>query len=348
MSVFEKVSELYRLNHPFVIFKKTNAQIVELYEQFDDALHPFTHSFAQNGFVLAPFNLQSGQAFLLKADRQYAEALPLTKIQAPHQTDILFDEREKQRHITLVQKAIETMHATNLSKVVISRKITLPHKAHPIHTFKQMAARYDSAFCYLFSHPKIGIWLAATPEKLLESQNGNFRTMALAGTQPANTSDLYIWGEKERNEQQIVTEVIAQKLQRRIQELHLSEVKTVRAGNIVHLCTDITGQLSITENPFEIAQVLHPTPAVCGFPDEAAKQFIIENEGYDRAFYCGYCGTVQKELAAIDFYVNLRCMQIETDSISIYVGGGILKDSDPQSEWDETQNKAQTMFSILA
>lgn len=347
MSILEKVSELYRLGIPFVVFRKPNVALIELFEQSDNEVYMFNNSFSYDGFVLAPFRNDQQPSFVIKADRKYFETMSYHDVEALKKKEIPFSKHEKEAHIELVKKAIEEMKFGNFEKVVISRKITLEHRANPIESFQKMLNHYPSAFCYLFSHPKIGTWLAATPEKLLNVTENQLYTMALAGTQPVNDQNVYAWKEKEQDEQQIVTNVIVRNLHSHVKNLNVSKVKTVRAGNVVHLCTDIMAQLKDDENPFIIANKLHPTPAVCGFPYHSAKQFIIENENYDRTFYSGYCGIIQKKNNLIDFYVNLRCMQVFENHIFIYVGGGILKDSNPQAEWEETQNKAQTMYAIV-
>ena len=206
-----------------------------------------------------------------------------------------------------------------------------------------MIIQYPSAFCYLFYHPKVGTWLAATPETLFQSNGHNFQTMALAGTQPFKEGEIH-WLSKEKEEQQIVTDTIVQQLQGYAEKIEVSAPKTVQAGKVMHLCTIIKGK--IKENKaFEIIQRLHPTPAVCGYPTKEARTFIIENELYNRQYYTGYCGWVSNNNQAL--YVNLRCMQITANETFLYVGGGITKDSIPEKEYEETQNKAQTMITIL-
>ena len=96
----------------------------------------------------------------------------------------------------------------------------------------------------------------------------------------------------------------------------------------------------------QLISVLHPTPAVCGFPKLEAKKFILENENYNREYYSGFLGELNIH-DATDLYVNLRCMQIKNNQIHLYIGGGITKDSIPEKEWIETANKAMTMKKIL-
>ena len=112
---------------------------------------------------------------------------------------------------------------------------------------------------------------------------------------------------------------------------------------------------------------MHPTPAVCGLPKEAAKAFILENENYNREFYTGFLGELNFEAqlkprsgkrnienrayaitkTSTQLYVNLRCMQLDGNNASIYVGGGITESSDAESEWHETVSKSLVIKSIL-
>ena len=93
-------------------------------------------------------------------------------------------------------------------------------------------------------------------------------------------------------------------------------------------------------------QLLHPTPAVCGLPKEIAKAFIDTYEGYNRSFYTGFLGELNRDFAS-DLFVNLRCMQIENNQAHLYMGCGITKDSNPEKEWKESVNKSMTMKRIL-
>ena len=122
----------------------------------------------------------------------------------------------------------------------------------------------------------------------------------------------------------------------------------MRAGRLWHLCTEITAKITPNIPIQEIIQRLHPTPAVCGFPTNKARDFLLENEGYSREFYAGYCGlTHLGESHSIDLFVNLRCAQLTDQGIFVFVGGGINSSSQEESEWQETENKAQTMLRVL-
>ena len=122
-----------------------------------------------------------------------------------------------------------------------------------------------------------------------------------------------------------------------------------------------------SENLYPVIEALHPTPAVCGFPKQKAKEFILQHENYNRQYYTGFLGelnlkqsrtrntnrrNVENNAYAVvktysNFYVNLRCMQLKNETALVYVGGGITRDSDPEKEWEETVNKTKTIGNVL-
>lgn len=193
--------------------------------------------------------------------------------------------------------------------------------------------------------------------------------MSVAGTKKAEKTEPPVWTSKEIDEQQIVTDAIEAALEGKVEHLRITEVRNYRAGNLWHLKTDISGVISTgtTSSLKNIVVSLHPTPAVCGLPKEGAKNFILAHEHYDREFYSGFLGELNlkskktrsanrrnKENQAYNvvkketnLFVNLRCMRLSKSLASLFVGGGIVKDSNSESEWEETQHKSQTMLRVL-
>ena len=129
--------------------------------------------------------------------------------------------------------------------------------------------------------------------------------MALAGTQSFTGNTPVAWGPKELDEQQLVTDAITNSLQRVTSVLKVSNPYTHRAGSLLHLRTDIAGILKNGKATLTtIAAALHPTPAVCGTPQKFAKEFIYENEGYDREFYTGFLGPIQENGATASLTID--------------------------------------------
>ena len=174
--------------------------------------------------------------------------------------------------------------------------------------------------------------------------------MALAGTQVFRGYTDPDWGAKERQEHQYVVDYIVDQIQDPtngiiLKDFRVSEIYTSKAGSLLHLKADIEGEIG-DFNLKELLKTLHPTPAVCGLPKEAAKAFILEHENYQRGFYTGFLGEMNVK-GSTELFVNLRCAEFNNEEVAIYVGGGVTQDSDPQKEWIETIRKTQTMKSVL-
>ncbi len=251
---------------------------------------------------------------------------------------------DKSTYLEKAQDALNAMQENKVEKVVLSRveKVSLEFTDN-YELFKALEAAYPNAFVYLIDCPIIGVWIGATPETLLVESNGRYSTMALAGTK--KSTDNTVWGEKEQHEQQFVTDYILEHLN----SLDIKEVKTdgpkeFHAGPVKHLCTQFSWESDQNKIGAFIKNI-HPTPAVAGIPKVKALQLIRETEKHDREFYAGVIG-VKTEMKS-NFYVNLRCGQRIGNDFFIYVGGGYTLESDPQLEWEETQNKKKTLLNIL-
>ncbi|WP_310554566.1 isochorismate synthase [Flavobacterium sp.] len=346
-----------RQNLPFVLYRKPNSKTIIGVFQENDHVY-FSENSSERGFVFAPFQNDGSIVFPLEFSEINFGTFKKSKEKAVKQRKIKFSQTDKNHFIHLVEKAVATINKGVLNKVVVSRTETVLIKNFKYKkTFDKLLQHYSTAFCYYWFHPKVGTWMGATPEKLLQTTQNNFATMALAGTQKYNQIENINWEQKEIVEQEIVTQFIVQKLQDITSQVTISEPYTAQAGNIMHLKTDIEGVLNDEVSLQKILDILQPTPAVCGLPKEEAKQFITENEGYNREFYTGFLGELNfdfnKNEEASDLFVNLRCMKIsesiddEKNKIKIFMGCGITKDSNPEAEWEETVHKSKTIKNIL-
>jgi len=176
---------------------------------------------------------------------------------------------------------------------------------------------------------------AASPEVLLESHEQGFQTVALAGTLPANGDVQPNWSDKEIDEQQIIVDYVSRKLSLKNIPFTVSPQQSSRAGNVYHLKSVFRSKAVI--DPVEVALMLHPGPAISGYPILPALDFIQTHEKHDREHYCGFLGPVSDSRTSL--FINLRCMQVFSDAVALYIGGGFTKDSDPTDEWQETELK---------
>ena len=342
----ENIIKAVASNKPFVLYRKPNDKInhsvfqndLEIYEVYDGQ---------EMSFVFAPFDNKETSLFIpfSKAEVSTFEMDELAQSDTKRKTGLnSFKERES--HLELVQNGIEFIKNSEAKKIVLSRKEILKNTDFNItRVYNLLLDAYPTAFVYCWFHPISGLWMGATPERLLSVCNNEFSVMALASTQEYKGSLDVSWGDKELQEHQFVVDYISSKFEN--QKIDISKTYTVKAGNLLHLRADISGVLPNSSSFNSLIGSLHPTPATCGLPKEIAKEFILKNESYDRGYYTGYLGEIGKEFA--DLFVNLRCMKIEAskNEVSLFIGGGITKDSIPENEWLETVAKAKVMKKVL-
>ena len=347
ISLVDKIALHHQQNLPFVVYCKPNSDTVLGLFQNNDTLFE-VRSFNEKGFVFASFDGSLNYIIPENESEQWSEDWIINQESIlQNDFDVKEDESAKTNFQDLVCKGIQAIQNHEFQKVVLSRKETVSVTHFDlVTTFQKLVQQYRSAFVYCFHHPKIGTWLGASPEQLLKANTDSFETMALAGTQKVEGDETVIWQQKEKEEQQFVKDFIVSKLKEASAEIQVSEAYSVKAGSLWHIKTDISGEFGADLNLKKAIQILHPTPAVCGVPKEIAKAFIMTNEGYNRSFYTGFLGELNRNFAS-DLFVNLRCMQIENNQAHLYMGCGITKDSDPEKEWRESVNKSMTMKRIL-
>ena len=357
---------------PFVAYRKPNESSISAILQKNNALI-YCQDFTNSGFVFSPFeNIENAIIFPLNESEiiEFKEDIFLDEI-VYSQPNFNLENREeaKQFHINLVETAVEAIKNESFKKVVASRVEESPfNSSETISLFKRLLNNYKTAMVYCWYHPKVGLWLGATPETLLKIEGNRLQTMSLAGTQPyVNTTDV-TWQNKEIEEQQFVTDFIIDSLKPLVNTVSTTKRQTIKAGQLLHLQTKISAVFDKANFNFKnVLKALHPTPAVCGLPKAKAKDFILKNENYNREFYTGFLGELnftqtksrntnrknvennayQSIKTVTNLFVNLRCLQIKNNQALIYVGGGITKDSNPEKEWEETVAKSLTTKSLL-
>ncbi|MDB4163646.1 chorismate-binding protein [Flavobacteriaceae bacterium] len=296
-----------------------------------------------NGIFIMPFN-EKNLGYKINPSLTYEtkieHKLNSNKNSLIRLKEIMKNEDEESYKLS-IEKLINEIRLGKLSKIVFSKKITLDYfDSNQITIFKNILDLYSEAFCYLFYNPSEGFWMGASPELLFKTERDSVSTMALAGTKFNINSD---WGDKEYSEQKIVQDEIFENLKPLCNSLITSEIETISAGKIQHLKTDFKG--TTRASTIQLINVLFPTSAVAGYPRIAALKLLSKHEEHERSLYSGFLGTCQDDSSS--FFVNLRCLNIKDDTISLYVGSGITKDSVPENEWIEILKKSETMLSAI-
>lgn len=230
----------------------------------------------------------------------------------------------------------------NIRKAVYARVKGVPFEGNPRQLFHRLSESYPNAFVYLMSSPLFGCWIGASPEILIKQNLDRISTVALAGTKPSESKD--VWNDKEIDEQECVRLFIRETLEGlNVENLRESDRYEIKAGPVKHLVNEFEFLSEV--DIIQIAELLHPTPAVSGLPRPDALGLINDHEKINRSLYAGFLGVVGEEESQL--FVNLRCAQLVKNMAYLYLGGGFTKDSVVENEWEETENKANTLESIM-
>ncbi len=340
----------YRLPHA------TTYTRIEQEEGMPVQLHSCRELNGKKGFVVAPFQVANEQPILLirpdRISQHQVEKVVSTSVQ------ILGVEEHRSDYAIDFANFHAQLENDTFRKIVLSRCATIKASqvANPQELFLKACERYPRLFVSLVLMPDGTYWLTATPEILLEGVGEQWRTIALAGTMQLQGDELkgegenVRWSTKNIQEQRYVATYIAERLERFFADRKGSFLqegpRTVRAAQLVHLRSDFVFNLSDQTKVGSLLELLHPTPAVCGLPKKDTFQFIVRQERTPRQYYSGFMGPLDLS-DETHLYVSLRCMHIEQTNFHLYAGGGLLKDSVLEQEWQETEAKMQTMRGIL-
>ncbi len=314
------------------------------------------------GFIMAPFDSRNGHRYILiKPDlvldendvtgEQLEAVVNLESRPQPEWNGLSPVVTEREAYMDQVNAIKASISTGAFQKAVLSRIKVIEGDYIDLipKLFQTICSTHPNAFVYLFKSDN-HFWMGASPEPLLRLYEGKVSTVSLAGTRPFAEEHLDInkWTVKEVLEQEYVTRYIHDVLwDFQVKDYRVSSPYVKKAGNLVHLRTDFSfGAEKIAGRLWEFVDAMHPTPAVAGQPKEDAIHYIKSLEPHDRDYYTGFLGPVGEDME-IDIFVNLRCIKITPEYLSLYIGGGITLDSDPADEWDETRWKAESLLKFL-
>jgi isochorismate synthase len=328
-----------------------DASDVKVFDRFD-------HLNGEAGFVFAPYRIaENSPVLLLKpkiwdCDFNDPNAIrtedfePFKNHQLVQPCPVI----SKEDYLQLIENTIADIREGALSKVIISRQIPVGRTDSSLgNTFLNLQDQTPNAFTYLVNLPVAGVWMGATPEVLIKSDGDRFETVSLAGTQVRKyDGEEYYWSTKDIEEQAFVSRYMLDVFFNfDIHKYKTTGPETLESGKVAHLKTSFFFPKEKIENCLgNFIDELHPTPAVCGLPKDLADEYILEHELYDRRYYTGYLGPWRLD-GQVSLFVNLRCMEITSGKYILYAGGGITARSIPEKEWEETNQKAKTLLSVI-
>ena len=332
---------------------------VEIWAQRAPALEPVEGALlweANQVFLVAPFNLDPARVPLIRSDIELEFGLIDPDIEdlfecrgsdAPSFGSIASTSKEDFKR--MVANAKTSIAAGALQKVVLSRTEVIAHRQDELPAlFMASTLAMPHGMIALVHDPDHGFWFGVSPERLVIEEEDHVQMDALAGTLPLAVAPRRAadWGTKESHEQDLVKQAIIQECRATGLVPKVGTTEVMHAGELAHLRTVI--ETDLNDLPLsELVIALHPTPAVCGTPREAAKAFIAANEAHDRSLYAGFWGPWCPD-GRTELFVNIRCLHAADGKAVVFAGAGITADSDPDGEWKETVAKAAVLLDAIA
>jgi isochorismate synthase len=247
---------------------------------------------------------------------------------------------------SLVDRALERIHAGELSKVVVARSIDVEALPRSATVLGRLERAYPSCRTFYLRGDAGAAFLGATPENFCSIDGSRLRTEALAGSARPGDADALLASAKDLREHQWVVDHIVSALRGIADEVQAAPAAVVRElATVAHLQTPISARLRSGIGVADVVAALHPTPAVGGVPAAAAARFLGEHERLDRGLYAGLVGFIGPGRA--ELAVALRCALVEHGIARLFLGAGIVDGSSAESEWVETQLKARALLDAL-
>ena len=267
-------------------------------------------------------------------------------------------ESERSGWDAAVRDALAAIDEGRFSKVVLARTLDLitGSRLDPIAVVHHLWAGNGGSHVFYFE-PEDGCALVgAAPETVTTLSGGQFHATAVAGTvargetasEQKHLAEQLLASEKEGAEQRFALEDMVARLGPLAEEIRAqSEPHVLTLARLQHLETEIRARLPGGTSALTVLEALHPTPAVCGLPRDAALEFLEEEEPFERGWYAGPVGWFDLDGNGV-FVPALRCAVVSDLRWRLFAGAGIVEGSDPGLEWDETSIKFEPMLRALA
>lgn len=257
----------------------------------------------------------------------------------------------------MISNAVGRIRKGDLEKVVLARvcRVKSVRQFELSRSLEMLENNYPGCFRFWLEFIPGHAFFGAPPERLIKLHGLEFDTVALAGSigtgetpkEDQQLATTLLNSIKDRHEHRLVVEDIKTRLHQFASEVDIPDRPNVfHLSNIQHLRTNISGTLKNGYSILDVVEGLHPTAALGGFPRKNALQLIKELENQDRGWYGAPIGWFDSNGDG-EFVVAIRSGIVAGNEAWLYSGAGIVADSDPASEWEESQIKLKPMLTAL-
>jgi anthranilate synthase component 1 len=255
-----------------------------------------------------------------------------------------------------VRKCVEYIRAGDIFQVVFSQRLELSITAHPFEIYRMLRVVNPSPFMFYVRTPSVTL-VGSSPEIMVRVVDGRVTVRPLAGTRRRGASDEedrrlaeeLLADPKERAEHVMLVDLGRNDVGRVCQyrTVQVSDVMTIeRYSHVMHITSNVTGQLAPGKTAFDALQACLPAGTVSGAPKVRAMEIIDQLEPHRRGPYAGAVGYVDFN-GNMDTCIALRTIVIQGNKAYVQAGAGIVADSVPANEWQETLNKARGLLAAL-
>ena len=255
-----------------------------------------------------------------------------------------------------VEVAKEYVRAGDIFQVVLSQRFEIDLEADPFDVYRVLRQVNPSPYMYFVRQPGLTI-VGASPEPLVQVVNGRVISRPIAGTRKRGTTDEHdrrLAAELKENPKEVAEHVMLVDLARndvgRVAEygsVHMDELMTLeRYSHVMHLTSQVSGDLRAGLGPIDVLRATLPAGTVSGAPKVRAMEIIDELEPTKRGPYGGAVGYIGFD-GNLDTCITIRTVVCKDGRCHVQAGAGVVADSDPASEFEETQRKAAGMFRAI-
>jgi len=255
-----------------------------------------------------------------------------------------------------VRKCVEYIRAGDIFQVVLSQRLEVPLRTHPFEIYRTLRVVNPSPFMFYVRTPSVTL-VGSSPEVMVRVVDGQVTVRPLAGTRPR--------GKTEEEDQRLAEELLADPKERaehvmlvdlgrndvgrvaRYRSVEVADVMTIeRYSHVMHITSNVSGQLIPGCTAFDALQACLPAGTVSGAPKVRAMEIIDELEPHRRGPYAGAVGYVDFA-GNMDTCIALRTIVIHDETAYVQAGAGLVADSVPENEWNETLNKARGLLKAI-
>ncbi|MCL4261957.1 MAG: anthranilate synthase component I [Anaerolineae bacterium] len=262
---------------------------------------------------------------------------------------------EQGRYEEMVRQAKEHIAAGDIFQVVLSQRFSRQTSAHPFAIYRALRMLNPSPYMFYFDFGELDLQvIGASPEIHVRLEDGTATVRPIAGTRwrgQTPEEDLALEAElladpKERAEHVMLVDLGRNDIGRVSEygSVKVSDLMTIeRYSHVMHIVSHVTGQLKPGMDAFDLMRATFPAGTVSGAPKVRAMEIIEELEGERRGLYAGAVGYFSYD-GNMDTCIAIRTMVMQDDTIYVQAGAGIVADSDPTSEYQESFNKARALL----